>query len=220
MDLSEYITGEWSAPRPTSFNTRDLLAYAVGIGCSEMKFVYESAEDFAAFPLYPVVLASHKGDTQDIDTWASSASMLGKAPRPAAAGQARMPALPGTKVGVAAERTIEILRPLPPGGARLALRNRLLGVHKKGSGALTEQEFELSDADTGDVICRQVMAGFSIGAFPQPLARVAICTTANLPCAQGRTVSQTPGKPAPGTSRCPPAPRTPCSKRPPASPRR
>eukprot|EP01045_Picozoa_sp_COSAG04_P052495 COSAG04_NODE_22410_length_355_cov_0.945312_1_plen_34_part_10 len=27
MDLSEYITGEWSEPRPTSFNTRDLLAY-------------------------------------------------------------------------------------------------------------------------------------------------------------------------------------------------
>ena len=68
MDLSDFITGEWSEPRPTSFNTRDLLAYAVGIGCTEMKFVYESAEDFAAFPLYPVVLASHKGDTQDVDS--------------------------------------------------------------------------------------------------------------------------------------------------------
>ena len=43
-----------------------------------MPFVYEQDGDFAAFPLYPVVLASHKGDTQDIDSWASSAAMLGK----------------------------------------------------------------------------------------------------------------------------------------------
>ena len=32
MDLSEYITGEWSAARVCSYNTRDLLTYAVGIG--------------------------------------------------------------------------------------------------------------------------------------------------------------------------------------------
>jgi peroxisomal enoyl-CoA hydratase 2 len=163
MDLSEYITGEWSQPRPTSYNTRDLLTYAVGIGCDEMRYIYEQDEGFAAFPLYPVVLASHKGDTQDIDTWASSDGMLSKR-RGAAVGGHRMPALPGTRVGVAAERSIEILRPLPTTGANLLLRSRLIGVHKKGSGALTEQEFELADAESGEVICRQVQAGFAIGA--------------------------------------------------------
>jgi acyl dehydratase len=40
----------------------------------------------------------------------------------------------------------------------------LLGVHKKGSGALTETESELYDPATGEVYYKFVGAGFAIGA--------------------------------------------------------
>eukprot|EP01047_Picozoa_sp_COSAG01_P069911 COSAG01_NODE_10464_length_2159_cov_176.909709_3_plen_79_part_01 len=46
VDTAEFITGEWGEPQTVSFNQRDLLTYAVGIGCTEMKFIYEQDEGF------------------------------------------------------------------------------------------------------------------------------------------------------------------------------
>ena len=37
VDPAEFIDGEWGEPQTVSFNQRDLLLYAVGIGCTEMK---------------------------------------------------------------------------------------------------------------------------------------------------------------------------------------
>lgn len=42
IDTNEFIDGEWGDPQTVSFNQRDLLLYAVGIGCTEMKFICES----------------------------------------------------------------------------------------------------------------------------------------------------------------------------------
>ena len=39
IDTNEFIDGEWGDPQTVSFNQRDLLLYAVGIGCTEMKFI-------------------------------------------------------------------------------------------------------------------------------------------------------------------------------------
>ena len=43
---------------PVSYNTRDLLTYAIGIGCgpNEPYFTYGHHSSFSAFPAYPVVL--------------------------------------------------------------------------------------------------------------------------------------------------------------------
>ena len=49
VDVSSFITGEWSEPEEVRYNTRDLLLYAVGIGCgqagpepyNDLRFVYE-----------------------------------------------------------------------------------------------------------------------------------------------------------------------------------
>jgi len=37
IDTESFIDGEWGEPQTVSFNQRDLLLYAVGIGCTEMK---------------------------------------------------------------------------------------------------------------------------------------------------------------------------------------
>ena len=76
VDTAPFITGEWGEPQTVSFNQRDLLTYAVGIGCDEMKFIYEGDAGFEPFPTYPVLL-DMKGDTLDVDTAASSDMYLG-----------------------------------------------------------------------------------------------------------------------------------------------
>lgn len=81
IDASD-IVDEAAGPFRMSYNSRDLLLYALGIGCtvgstnsdckddgkllrSEMRFLYEGHPDFSAFPTYPLVLPS-KGASSDV----------------------------------------------------------------------------------------------------------------------------------------------------------
>lgn len=54
-----------------SYNSRDLLIYALGIGCGrtdddqEMSFVFEEHPSFAAVPTFPLVLP-FKGASSDV----------------------------------------------------------------------------------------------------------------------------------------------------------
>lgn len=59
--------GVWKE-HPVSYNKRDLLLYALGIGCNEPRFVYENDSNFAPFPTYPAVL-SFKEMEQDVVTF-------------------------------------------------------------------------------------------------------------------------------------------------------
>lgn len=75
-----HILGTSSVPLPVGYNRRDLLLYALGIGCSsaasctadekhlhdELCFLHEEhASGFAAFPTYPLVLP-YKGISSDV----------------------------------------------------------------------------------------------------------------------------------------------------------
>lgn len=148
---TEGFLNKWAVQK-VSYNKRDLLTYAVGIGCTELNFVYENAADFAAFPTYPIVLG-FKGAEQDVVTFPSPAMMEGP----------RMPPLPGVRVGLDGEREIIKLAPMPTDGSELTLRTRVIGVHKRGSGASVENEAEIVDA-SGTVIYRIISGSFLVGA--------------------------------------------------------
>jgi 3-hydroxyacyl-CoA dehydrogenase/3a,7a,12a-trihydroxy-5b-cholest-24-enoyl-CoA hydratase len=137
-----------------SYNTRDLLTYALGIGCgvNERQFTYELDGNFAAFPTYAVVL-QFKGTDQDVVSFPSPAMTAGP----------EMPQLHGVRTGLDGERHIERLAPLPPGGAKLTMRSRLIGVHKRGSGALVETETLISDS-AGTDLYRITSGAFLVGA--------------------------------------------------------
>jgi 3-hydroxyacyl-CoA dehydrogenase/3a,7a,12a-trihydroxy-5b-cholest-24-enoyl-CoA hydratase len=152
METASYITGEWSKPIPVKYNTRDLITYAIGIGSSDLRFTFENDGDFEAFPTYPVVLG-FKGDGESTLPFPSKMMMMG----------APQPRLPGVKVGLDAERYIEMVNPIDPEGAELFMQDKLIGVHKKGSGALTETEARLVDKD-GKVYYRLISGGFGVGA--------------------------------------------------------
>ena len=63
-------------PFAVSYNSRDLLVYALGIGCSpvgadqapsfdEMRYLFEGHPEFCAFPTYPMALP-FKGSSSDV----------------------------------------------------------------------------------------------------------------------------------------------------------
>jgi len=132
-----------------SYNARDLILYAIGIGCNELKFVYENDSDFAPFPTYPIVL-SFKGTSHSVLPFPSETmTKLGNL------------VLPGTRVFLDGERYLEVLNPLPLEG-EFTLKNTLIGISKRGSGALVETETIIFDDKKTYV--RIVSGSFLVGA--------------------------------------------------------
>jgi acyl dehydratase len=149
MDTSQYLN-QWVTQK-ARYNKRDLLLYALGINATDLKWCYENDSDFAAFPTYPLVLL-FKGDSFDVVSFPSPAMMEGPA----------LPPLPGIKVGLDGERYVECIRPLDPEGGDVTIKSRLIGIHKRGTGASVETECIISD-DKGPLY-RLVSGAFLVGA--------------------------------------------------------
>ncbi len=126
--------GPWSAAVPISYTQRDVLLYAVGIGCADLRFVYEGHAQHAVFPSFAI-------------RWGGAGLQLD----PSA-----LPPSPGP-LTIDAERQLEQLAPLPLDGTVHA-RSRLLSVHPRGKGgSFAEVETEVAD-DTGQV-CTRIVTG-------------------------------------------------------------
>lgn len=151
QNTSQFLN-KWSEVK-TSYNTRDLITYALGIGCDEMEFLYENSMEFQPFVTYPIVL-SFKGTDQDVVSF----------PSPAMAGGPPMPPLKGIKVGLDGERYIEKIKALNPEGGEITVRSKLIGIHARGSGASVETESQLVDTKTGEVYYKIISGAFLVGA--------------------------------------------------------
>jgi peroxisomal enoyl-CoA hydratase 2 len=131
--------GAWGEAVPISYTQRDVLLYAVGIGCSDLRFVYEGHPRHAVFPSFSI-------------RWGGAGLTLD----PAA-----LPPSPGP-LTIDAERHLEQLAPLPLHGT-VQVRSRLLAVHPRGKGgSFTELETEVSD-EQGQVCTRIVTGVFRRG---------------------------------------------------------
>jgi len=149
MDTGQYLN-QWVTQKGR-YNKRDLLLYALGIGATDLRYCYENDSDFAAFPTYPLVF-QFKGDSEDVVSFPSPAMMEGPA----------LPPLPGVKVGLDGERYVEMIRPLDPEGGEVAFKSRLIGIHKRGTGASVETETIISDSK--GPLYRLVSGAFLVGA--------------------------------------------------------
>uniref|UniRef100_A0A6B2LCQ6 MaoC-like domain-containing protein n=1 Tax=Arcella intermedia TaxID=1963864 RepID=A0A6B2LCQ6_9EUKA len=127
-----------------------MILYAIGIGCDELKYVYENDDNFAPFPTYPIVLG-FKGKSSDVQNFPSEAMVE----------TTEVPALPGTKVLLDGERYLEVVNPLPTEG-EFTLKNTVIGISKRGQGALVESETTISDKDKTYV--KIVSGAFFVGA--------------------------------------------------------
>ncbi|KAH9262699.1 hypothetical protein BASA82_000269 [Batrachochytrium salamandrivorans] len=65
-------------------------------------------------------------------------------------------------VGLDGERYVECIRPLDPEGGELTVKSRIIGVHKRGTGASVESETVISDKK--GPVYRLVSGAFLVGA--------------------------------------------------------
>lgn len=136
--LIDHQPGPWGKSQPISYDQRDVLLYAVGIGCSDLRFTYEGHPQFAVFPSFAIRWG---GRGLEVDRQA-------------------LPDSPGP-LTIDAERAIELLAPLPlpgSGTATVAARSRLLAVHPRGKGAAFS-EFETEVLDGDGRVCVRIVTG-------------------------------------------------------------
>jgi len=131
--------GPWGEAVAITYDTRDVLLYAVGIGMTDLRFTFEGAPGFAVFPTFPI-------------RWGSTGVPVDRR---------QIPSSPGP-LTIDAERTIEQVAPLPLKGT-VQVRSRLVAVHPRGKGnAFVEVESEVVNAD-GDVCVRMVSGSMRRG---------------------------------------------------------
>ena len=131
--------GPWGQAVEISYDQRDVLLYAVGIGTSDLRFVYEGHPDFAVFPTFPI-------------RWGGAGAPLDRN---------LVPNSPGP-LNIDAERYLELLKPLPTSGS-VFVRSRVIGIHPRGRGnGFVEYESIVTDAD-GDVYVKMVNGSFRRG---------------------------------------------------------
>ncbi len=131
--------GPWGDAVSISYDRRDVLLYAVGIGTRDLRFVYEGHPDFAVFPTFSI-------------RWGGAGAPMDAN---------HVPGSPGP-LTIDAERYLELVKPLPLSG-EVSVRSRLIGVHPRGKSAgFVETESTVTDAD-GDVCIKMVNGSFRRG---------------------------------------------------------
>ncbi|KAI0649674.1 peroxisomal dehydratase [Trametes meyenii] len=155
IDLASAV-GWQEDDQHVSWNQRDVLIYAVGIGAKKDDFalINELDKSWAPFPTYPVVLP-FKGTNQDVVNF-----------RELMTGGKRAPGLPkfDPNRGVHGSQSIEILKPLPAeSGPGWKVKKRIVAVSENKSGIILENELLLVDAhDTP--YAKLYSASFNLGA--------------------------------------------------------
>ncbi|KAK7467272.1 hypothetical protein VKT23_004329 [Stygiomarasmius scandens] len=154
-DSLSQVVGHQLPDRPVSWNKRDLLTYAVGVGAKkdDFPFIYELDPSFAALPTYPVVLQL-KGDGQDVNLFADR---MKANPLPG------MPRLDPNRV-VHGSQSIQILKPLPlVSGPGWKWKTRYTGIVENKSGIILTAENTLVDPQ-GVEYAKLYSSSFNIGA--------------------------------------------------------
>ncbi|KAL7284837.1 hypothetical protein ACG7TL_002150 [Trametes sanguinea] len=155
VDLGSAV-GWQDDDKPVSWNQRDLLLYAVGIGAKKDDFalINELDKSWAPFPTYPVVLP-FKGTSQDVVNF-----------RELMTGGKRAPGLPkfDPNRGVHGSQSIEILKPLPAvSGPGWKIKKRIVAVSENKSGIILEMESMLVNPQ-GTPYAKLYSASFNLGA--------------------------------------------------------
>jgi len=139
MALPNGEPGPWGEPVTISYDRRDVLLYAVGIGVRDLAFVYEGRPRFGVFPTFPI-------------RWGGAGAPIDRT---------AIPSSPGP-LNIDAERYLEMVKPLPVDGV-VTVRSRLIGVHPRGKGnGFVECESIVEDA-TGEICIKMVNGSFRRG---------------------------------------------------------
>jgi acyl dehydratase len=137
--LPDGAPGPWGDPVEISYEKRDVLLYAVGVGVQDLRYVYEGHPDFSVFPTFPIRWGSAGAPIDE--------NLIPRSPLP---------------LMIDAERYLSVERPLPLEGT-VSVRSRVIGVHPRGKGnGFVECETTVTDAD-GNVCVRMANGSFRRG---------------------------------------------------------
>ncbi|MGQ9694569.1 MAG: MaoC/PaaZ C-terminal domain-containing protein [Thermodesulfobacteriota bacterium] len=149
MALNFDTVGKAFGPYEFTYQERDLIIYALGIGFTkdDLTYVYEGAKDFKAFPTFGVILPANAGAEAFLSTKANFAMV------------------------VHGEQTLQIHNALPRSGTVLTT-TVIEGIYDKGSGALIVMRFDSQDKN-GTPLCTNwagvfVRGAGGFGGPPQP----------------------------------------------------
>ncbi|KAF9224919.1 peroxisomal dehydratase [Gyrodon lividus] len=154
IDLGQFVGYEYKQHKPVSWNQRDLILYAVGVGAKkdDLPLVYD--KNWAPLPTYPVVLP-FKGDSQELNSYLDLKAQ-GEQP-------AGFPELDVKRI-VHGSQSIEVLKDLPAAsGPGWKIKTKISAFHENKSGVILEKESLLLDAN--DIpYARLLSAEFYVGA--------------------------------------------------------
>ena len=145
MPLNLDAVGTTSGPSETSWSSKDVLLYALGVGAGqedplrELEFTTENSHGVVqrALPTFGVIVVQHGGPRQSLGDF--NRAML-----------------------VHAEQALVLHRPLPVEG-RASVTSTLLGIYDKGSGALVVSESTARDAESGEPLATTTSSLFIRG---------------------------------------------------------
>ena len=145
MALDRNAVGREVGPSSVSWDSRDVMLYALGVGAGqadaldELRFTTENSEGqpLVALPVYAVVLIQRAGARLD------------------------MGPIDRTKL-VHAEQGFVLHRPLPLHGT-VQVSARITGIYDKGSGALVSTAATAVDAATGELLVESQSSAFIRG---------------------------------------------------------
>jgi acyl dehydratase/putative sterol carrier protein len=134
---------------PVSYNRRDVILYALGVGAKEPRFLYEGDQDFCVIPTFSTVFP-FRGESNDIVPFSGSLAKI-----------------PGAKFNPAmilhGEQETEVLKhPIPVEGL-FTNTSKVIGCYDKGKGAVVVTEALTLDRNTKTPIFRNVTTLFIRG---------------------------------------------------------
>lgn len=156
IDLGQFVGYEYKRDKPVSWNQRDLILYAVGVGAKkdDLSLVYELDKYWAPLPTYPVVLP-FKGHSQELNSYLD---LKAQDERPAG-----FPELDVKRI-VHGSQSIEVLKDLPAAsGPGWKIKTKISAFHENKSGVILEKESLLLDANNAPY-ARLLSAEFYVGA--------------------------------------------------------
>ena len=123
-----------------SYKKKDLLTYAIAIGCQDERFIHAKNPNFSMFPTYPVSLF-FKGDSDDAHEMRKHPIVLTM--------DNPFPSKPyGITTGLDGERYIERVRDLPIDGGEFLWRHEHTAITRKTDTlVLAEYETTMEDMD-------------------------------------------------------------------------
>jgi len=137
---SDYLMQKWKTSGKHIYNRRDMIIFALGIGCTNLKYIYENDPEFQVFPTMPFTLL-FKSLSHDIEYYKREGNV--KDPK----NHFKLPALPDGGTFIDAFRTLEIVKPLSSKGDTVTSTLKLLSIQQKKNGAFFERGIDIRSSN-------------------------------------------------------------------------